>query len=751
MPDKSEPQLPASMKPAAGGPAPGQASQGGAIAPGMKPVDGPIPPGAMPSGAPMPPGGVMPPPGAMPKGGAMPPPGEVPEGGGMMKAAPGSVMPPDGAMPQGGAVPEEMMKPKKKSARPYIGRSLKLLGEHKGAVIFTTVLTLIGALTPFLVSASFGPLVEILGNAARSTGMSNVWSATGSLYKAGPGTSGLQAWLATPLSFTTIFIIWAAATVGSAVLRFVQMWKTSNLEQRIVSQLQSRVYDHVQTLSLDFFTGGKTGALMQRVLNESPNVQKLITQVMLTPILDVIVLITALFYLFGMSWQMTLVAFALGPVAFVLFRFTMAQLNKSSESMMKTSRELNSELNESLTGMADIQIFNAQEKRSGRFALLANSTAGDTARLFMWMHLTNSNSLIYVALSTALVLLVGIQYGPRFGLGLGELIVFTGFIPAMFAPVQRIITSYSTYKTLEPGIVATYELLDTKPTVIEKPNARTLGDIHGDIKFDNVVFGYTPFKRILDGVSFDIKEGEIVAFVGAIGCGKSTIMNLLLRFLEQDGGTITIGGEDVTEVTLASLRDQVSKLSQFPFFLKDSIRENVRLGRANATDKEVEDACRRANIHNTIVNEIPGGYDCTVGDQVPSGGQKRLIAFARCLIRQPEVLLLDEPTENLNDTNRVEMAQFIRDYANESGNPRTAIIISHDMNFVHLVADRIIVIDKGKAVQTGTHEQLLAQEGIYKTLYELKNINPDLLRTREGGAGAADGEPDALPPGFVPA
>src|SRR6185436_16920822 len=255
-----------------------------------------------------------------------------------------SDLPPGVAMPKGGAVPPEMMKPKKKSARPYIGRALKLLGAHKGAVIFTTILTLIGALTPFLVSASFGPLVEILGNAARGAGLSNVWSATGSLYKANPSAGGISAWLATPLSFTTIFIIWAAATVGSAVLRFVQMWKTSNLEQRIVSQLQSRVYDHVQTLSLDFFTGGKTGALMQRVLNESPNVQKLITQVMLTPILDVIVLISALFYLFGMSWQMTLVAFALGPVAFVLFRYTMSKLQQSAEGMMKTSRELNSEL-----------------------------------------------------------------------------------------------------------------------------------------------------------------------------------------------------------------------------------------------------------------------------------------------------------------------------------------------------------------------------------------------------------------------
>ncbi len=165
----------------------------------------------------------------------------------------------------------------------------------------------------------------------------------------------------------------------------------------------------------------------------------------------------------------------------------------------------------------------------------------------------------------------------------------------MFAPVQRVITSYSTYKSLVPGIVATYELLDTKPTVVEKPNARKLGDIHGDIKFENVVFGYTPFKKILDGVSFEIREGEIVAFVGAIGCGKSTIMNLLLRFLEQDAGKITIGGEDITEVTLASLREQVSKLSQFPFFLKDTYsRERTARPRRAPPMPRSKQACRLA-------------------------------------------------------------------------------------------------------------------------------------------------------------
>src|SRR5688572_23892749 len=741
MPEKSDPKFPAGMKPVAGGtspapgglrddePFPGQVA-GGPVPPGAIPPGAPTPPegmppeggmmkaaslppgAAMPKGAPMPPGGpmpkggAMPPPGAMPPGamppeglkpmgGPMPPPGEVPADGGMMKPASlpaGASLPEGGSMPQGGAVPENMMpKPKQPDARPYIKRSLNFLTHHKSAVIWSTVLTLIGSLLPFVVSASFGPLLEILGNAARGTGMDNVWGLTGSLYKplpppgaeltAAPELTGIRGWLATPLSFSTIFIIWAVATIGSAALRFVQMWMTSNLEQKIVAEIQGRVYDHLQTLSLDFFTGGKTGALMQRVVNESQNVQKLITQVLLTPILDVFVLIVALLYLLGLSWQMTLVSFALGPVAFWLFRITMNKLQSSANQMMEVSRDLNSELNESLSGMADIQVFNAQQKRSRRFATLADETANQTARLFMWMHLSNSNSLIYVALSTALVLLVGIQYGPRFGLGLGDLIVFSGFIPAMFSPVQRVITSYSTYKSLVPGIVATYELLDTKPTVTEKPNAKPLGDVHGDIVFDNVVFGYSPFQKVLNGMSFDVREGETVAFVGAIGCGKSTIMNLLLRFLEQEHGRITIGGHDISDVTLASLREKVSKLSQFPFFLKDTIRENVRLGKVTADQAEIEEACRLAHIHDVIVSRIPGGYDCTVDVQVPSGGQKRLIALARCLIRKPEVLLLDEPTENLDAEQVNRLVSVIREYAQNRQDRRTCIIISHDMNF----------------------------------------------------------------------
>jgi ABC-type multidrug transport system fused ATPase/permease subunit len=296
-------------------------------------------------------------------------------------------------------------------------------------------------------------------------------------------------------------------------------------------------------------------------------------------------------------------------------------------------------------------------------------------------------------------------------------------------------------------------LFDTKPTVVEKPGAVALGEVHGDITFENVVFGYSPTQKVLNGVSFELKEGETIAFVGPIGCGKSTIMNLILRFLDPDQGRILLEGKDIADVTLTSLREQVSKLAQFPFFLKDTIRENVRLGRAGAPDAEIEEACRLAHIHDVIVDpqRMPKGYDTIVGVQVPSGGQKRLIALARCLLRKPEVLLLDEPTENLDAAERNRLTQVIREYANE----RTCLVISHDLNFVADVADRILVIDKGRIVDQGTHDELVNREGLYKTLYGLKNVDPSLLRARgEGGAAQpAPGTPIGgmeLPGGGMP-
>ncbi len=700
------------------------------------------PPGAPPPGSP--PGGEGPPPEMFGQQGDFGSMDELPPGFVAAAGAPGGDMPPQAAMPQ------------KMSALPYLSRALKLLSKHTGALVLLLTMMLVVSLAPFLVSASFGPLIQILGQAAQSDQMNwgEVWSRTGSLYdKPEPQrTYEFEDTLATPLSFATLFIIWAFASVFAVLLQLVQQWRMTRLEQTLDVEVQQQVYDHLQTLSLDFFTGAQTGGLMPRVLMETQSVQKFLTQVILSPLVDVISLVIALAYLLALSWQMTIVALILAPLAFLLFRFTMSRLEASANRMMMDNRDINAELEESISGMADIQVFNAQQKRSSRFNQAARAVANSTARMLIWMHVSNTSSQVYVAVSTAMVLLVGVVFGARFGLTLAGLIVFIGFVPAMFAPVQRVIMSYTTYQSLVPNIVSTYQLLDTRPTVIEKPGAQPLPPVHGNVRFENVVFGYSPQQKILNGISFDIKEGETVSLVGPIGCGKSTIMNLMLRFLDPEQGRITIDGHDISNVTFQSLRSQVSKLSQFPFFLKDTIRENVRLGKADAQDGEIMWACRTAHIHDVITdpNRMPQGYNTIVDVQVPSGGQKRLIALARCLLRSPEVLLLDEPTENLDADQRNRLIQVIREYAKDKQNRRTCVVISHDLNFIAAVSDRIIVLNHGLVADQGTHEELLSREGLYKTLYELKNIDPALLRKREDGASemSASGAMMGMPGGM---
>ena len=628
------------------------------------------------------------------------------------------------------------------NARPYLKRAFKLLGSHKAMVALSLLLSLIMFLLPFLAAAAFGPLIKLFGDVAKGGDWNRVWSVTGSFYdkSAATGDGGgfsipfISDWLATPLSFTTIFIIWTCAIVLRNVLDIFRAWVDANLEQRILTGLRQKLYEHIQSLSLDFFMGGQTGALMQRVLSETTAVQRLLTQVLLTPVIDAIVLIIVISYLLALSWQMTLVLFVLAPFTVLMFRFTSGKLQQGAMGINLSSRDLGSELEETINGISDIQVFNAQPKRNERFREASRIAAKNTANTTAWMSLSNSGAQVLISLTTALILLSAILFGQKWGLTFASALVFMQMAPNLFTPVQRLISSYTMYQSLVPGIVSTYELFDTKPTVVEKPGAVALGEVHGDITFENVVFGYSPTQKVLNGISFEIKEGETIAFVGPIGCGKSTIMNLILRFLEPEQGRILLEGKDISDVTLNSLREQVSKLAQFPFFLKDTIRENVRLGRAGATDAEIEEACKLAHIHDVIVDpqRMPKGYDTVVGVQVPSGGQKRLIALARCLLRKPEVLLLDEPTENLDATERNRLTLVIREYANE----RTCMVISHDLNFVADVADRILVIDKGRIVDQGTHEELVAREGLYKTLYGLKNVDPSLLRSRGEGGGA---------------
>ncbi len=591
-----------------------------------------------------------------------------------------------------------------------------MLRPVRGLLVVLLLLGVVASALPYLTVAAFGPMMQVVADAGRSGNLSGVWDLRGPLVARD---NGLLRSLAGSVPFAVMLAVWAGSLVLAQGMYFVNAWVGTKVERALVVDIRQRVHDHMQTLSLDFFTGSRSGELIQRVTTESAGVQRLLTDCLLPPVIDAVVLVVVIGYLLAISWQMTVAALLLTPLALLVLRFAGRQVQAVTRRVMKANRTMASEVEQTVSGIAEIQLFNAQPLRSIRFRLASEDAAKSDADSVIWMQATVNGSQIFVALSTVVVLVIGVAYSATFGLTFAGLLVFAGMVPTMFGAAQRVLGAYTTYQAVAPNAAATYELLDTRPTVHEPANAVDLGDVRGNLVFEDVAFGYIPDRPVLEGLSFSVVEGETVGLVGGIGSGKSTVFNLVLRFLDPHRGRILLDGHDITGVTIASLRDEVSKLAQFPFFTKDTIRENIRLARPSATDAQIQAACRLAHIDSVITDpaKLADGYDTVVDVQVPSGGQKRLIALARCLLRRPTVLLLDEPTENLDADERGRLIGVIRGYARE----RTCLVISHDMDFIAAVSDRILVLESGRITQSGDHQSLLAQGGLYRRLYEAQN------------------------------
>jgi ATP-binding cassette subfamily B protein len=598
-----------------------------------------------------------------------------------------------------------------------------MLRAVRGFVVVSILIGLIASALPYISAAAFGPMMQVVADAGESGNLSRVWDLQGPVLATNDDLLGSMTGPVVP--FAVLLAAWAISLLLTQLMYFVNAWVGAKVDRLLVTDIRQRVHDHIQTLSLDFFTASRSGALMQRVLTESAGVQRLLTDCLIPPLIDAVVLILAICYLLAISWQMTIAALILTPMALISLRFAGRHVQAATRRLLNADRAMAAELEETVSGISEIQTFNAQSMRSRRFHEVSERAAKSDASIVVWMQGTVNGSQVFVAISTVVVLLVGIGFSASFGLTFAGLMVFTGMVPTMFGAAQRVLGAYTTYHAVAPNVASTYELLDTRPSVQEPTDAVALGDVHGNLVFEDVTFGYRQDQVVLDGLSFSIAEGETVALVGGIGSGKSTVFNLLLRFLDPQRGRILLDGHDIAGVTIASLRDQASKLAQFPFFTKETIRENIRLARPDATDADVEQACEQAHVHSVITDprKMHDGYDTVVDVQVPSGGQKRLIAMARCLLRGPEVLLLDEPTENLDADQRARLTGVIRGYARD----RTCVVVSHDMDFIAAVADRILVLEHGRIAQVGDHRALMAEGGLYKRLYEAQNVDPNLV------------------------
>ena len=611
-----------------------------------------------------------------------------------------------------------------RTSRGLVWRSLGMLRAVRGLIVVLVLLGLAASALPYISAAAFGPMMQVVADAGESGDLSGVWNLQGPLLATEDDLIGSLAGPVVP--FAVLLAAWAISLLLAQLMYFVNAWVGAKVERVLVTDIRQRVHDHVQTLSLDFFTGARSGELMQRVLAESAGVQRLLTNCLLPPLIDAAVLIVAIGYLLAISWQMTVAALALTPLALISLRFAGRHVSAATLRMLYADRAMAAELEQTVSGISEIQTFNAQSLRSRRFLEVSERAAKSDASITVWMQGTVNGSQVFIALSTVMVLVVGIGFSASFDLTFAGLMVFTGMVPTMFAAAQRVLGAYTTYHAVAPNVASTYELLDTRPSVQDRADAVEHSATYPAISCSRMWSSVTRRSRMfLTGCRSRSAEGETVALVGGIGSGKSTVLNLMLRFLDPQRGRILLDGRDIGGVTLASLRDQVSKLAQFPFFVKDTIRENIRLARQDAGDADIELACDDAHVHSVITDrsKLRLGYDTVVDVQVPSGGQKRLIALARCLLRKPEVLVLDEPTENLDADQRARLIGVIRGYAQD----RTCIVISHDMDFIAAVADRILVLEHGRIAQVGDHHALMAEGGLYKRLYEAQNVDPDLV------------------------
>jgi ABC-type multidrug transport system fused ATPase/permease subunit len=439
----------------------------------------------------------------------------------------------------------------------------------------------------------------------------------------------------------------------------------------------------------------------------------------------------------------------------VTFLLTNKRLQVHAETIRDAERDLSGNVEETVNGISDIQLFGAEARRATEFAGLQARNVRGHLSLAKWFGLSGEGAMTINTFGRLVMLGVGFWMMTRGQLQFDQLFAFFALSSMLFEPALRLVAVNNLYQSLLPVLAGTWELLDERPEIVDRPDARALGSDPQLAALEHVTFAYgrgpselgappggatPPGPPVLRDLTLEARRGTVTALVGPIGCGKSTTFNLLLRFLQAQEGRVLLDGVDLRELSVHSVRQRVSKLSQFPIFFKDTIRENIRFSRPEASDAEVEAAARLAHIHDTIVQRIEGGYDAVVATQYPSGGQKRLIALARCFLRRPAVLLLDEPTANLDLEEKDLLKKVIRDYSRDA----VVMIIDHDINFIADLADRILVMDRGQLVEQGTHAELMARGGLYGRFHTLSGLE------RDGLVPPPAPPPEVGPPGFGP-
>jgi ATP-binding cassette, subfamily B, bacterial len=517
----------------------------------------------------------------------------------------------------------------------------------------------------------------------------------------------------TELSFAAAGMIVIAIVTG--VLGVIQTLFSNQVGQRVMHDLRARVFRHLQRLSLAFFTNTRTGEVQSRIQNDIGGVQNVVTNTATSITSNLTTVVATMIGMLFLSWQLALFAFALIPFFAVLTRRVGNQRRRIAKTTQETLADISSVVQESLS-VSGILL----GKTMGRGDDLADRFESDSRRLAdlevrqrmagRWVMASIQTSF---AVMPAAVYWVGgllIAHGSN-ALSIATLVAFTTLQTRLFFPVGSLLGVGLDVQTSLALFDRIFEYLDQPIDIEEKTDARDLAQ-PGDVVFHDVWFRYTDEEWTLRDVSFTVPAGTTTALVGETGSGKTTLAYLAARLYDIDRGNVTIGGVDVRDLTFRALSELVGVVSQETYLFHESVRENLRFAKPDATDEEIERAAEAARIHHVIA-ALPDGYDTVVGERGYrfSGGEKQRIAIARTILRNPPILVLDEATSSLD----TETERLVQDALDRLSEGRTTIAIAHRLSTVR-DADQIVVLDQGRIVERGTHDELIAAGGRYSAL-----------------------------------
>ena len=524
----------------------------------------------------------------------------------------------------------------------------------------------------------------------------------------------LTALLGTPGDATTALILkYCGILVGAYLLRapcrFLSMWQAHVAAWNFVGYLTSLCYDKLQSLSMRYYSDKQTGEIMSRMINDTRQLEVLIAHSLPDMATNVIVVAGVAVMIFRINPLLAL--YTLIPVPFILllsrlFTTKVAPLFKINQEVLAG---LNGHTQDNLSGMKEIQAFGKEGKESLGMKDYCRHYSFVNIRANFYNAMYHPAVEFITSIGTVIVMGAGGYFVMRGRMSTADIVGFFMYLSLFYSPLSALARLAEDIQVSRACGNRVLELLDTESEIKEDDDAKDIPTCSGDVRFDNVVFGYSGDSKVLDGISFDVKPGKMLALVGATGVGKTTIVSLLERFYDPQSGKITIDGHDIRHATLSSLRKNISIVLQDVFLFNGTVYENIAYGAENATEEEVYAAAKTA-CADEFIREMPEGYMTKIGERGVrlSGGQKQRIAIARAVLRKTPILVLDEATSAVDNETEAQIQKAIE---NLSGS-HTLIVIAHRLTTI-MKADDIIVLRDGKIAEEGTHDELMKKGGIY--------------------------------------